>query len=229
MTPSLILDLALAAILLAFAISGIRQGFVRSLCSLLAVFVAFFGALFLAKTLAPAAAEVATPYVLPAIVERLEGKDTKIPSRDYSAQENDALLENLGLPEAWTRLIQENFATQDAEQEPFTSPSQTLANYILEILSYGVVFIVSFVLLLILWAILTRTLDLVAKLPVLNFFNRSLGALLGIVKGLLFLLILRWVLCDLTGQVSPALVEQTYLYQWLSAFLAGTPLSGRFL
>lgn len=229
MTPSLILDLVLAAILLVFAISGIRQGFVRALCSLLAVFVAFFGALLLAKTLAPTAAEIATPYLLPAIVERLEGKDTEIPSRDFSAQENDTLLENLGLPEAWTQIIQQNFASRDTAQEPFISPSQTLASYILEILSYGVVFIVSFVLLLIVWAILTRTLDLVAKLPVLNFLNRSLGAVLGLVKGLLFLLILRWVLCDLTGQVSPELVEQTYLFQWLSAVLADTPLGYRLL
>ena len=225
MTPSLILDLVLAAILLSFAISGIRQGFVRALCSLLAVFVAFFGALFLAKLLAPTAAEIAAPYALPSIVERLEGKDAQIPSRDFSAQENGDLLENLGLPEAWTQIIQQNFANRDAAQEPFMSPSQTLANYILEILSYGVVFIAAFVILLIIWTILTHTLDLVAKLPVLNFLNRSLGALLGLVKGLLFLLILRWVLCDLTGQVSPELVEQTYLYQWLSA----TPIGPWFL
>ncbi|MBP1758985.1 MAG: hypothetical protein H6Q61_1234 [Firmicutes bacterium] len=224
MTPSLILDLVLAAILLSFAISGIRQGFVRSLCSLLAVFVAFFGAVFLAKTLTPYVAEIAAPHALPAIVERLEGKDVEIPSRDFSAQETGTLLENLGLPEAWTRIIQQNYAQQNIEQEPFASPSQVLAGYILNILTYGAVFVASFLILLMIWAILTRTLDLVAKLPVLNFLNRSLGALLGIAKGLLFLLILRWVLCDLTGQVSPEIVEQTYLFQLLSSFLAGTPL-----
>lgn len=227
MSIPILLDIVIIAILLCFVAGGIRLGFIRALCSLLAVFVAFFGAFFLAKYLTPVAVQIATPYALPSIVEKLEGEEAA-PSRDFSEQETKTLLQNLGLPDSWSRIIEKNYSAQETDTPAFTSPSQMLANYILKIIITGALFLLSFIILLILWAILSRTLDLVAKLPVLNFCNRTLGAVIGLLKGLVLLLVLRWVLCDLTEVISPELVENTLVFQWLSLLLSYSKLN-RFL
>ncbi len=221
MSIAWLLDLAIAGIVLFFVLSGMKEGFVRSLCSLLSLVVAFYSALFLSTYLAPVAATIAEPYALPAIVEKLEG-DT--PSRDFESQTASALLENLHLPKSWIGIIERNYESNDTEAQPFTSPSELLAGYILRILCYIALFIVSFFLVLLLWAVITKTLDLVAKLPVLHVCNRTLGAILGAIKALLCLLLLRWFFCDITGLLSVELVANTWLFRWLSDFLEGTRL-----
>ncbi len=233
MTPSLILDLVTVSILLLFAALGIRMGFVRALCSFLAVFVAFFGAVFLARTLTPALTELVSPYALPSIVERLEGsaKSSSLTDAPSDSAEGSALLPETpvllpaGLPDAWNAIIQSQTAEAEGLRQPFTSPSQAIAASILRIIVFGALFLLSFLLLLLIWTLLSRSLDLISKLPVLNFCNRTLGAALGLIKGLLLLLVLRWALCDLTGFLPAAFVEESLVFRWLSQALSSFPLS----
>lgn len=221
MTTSLILDIVTIAILLCFVIGGLHAGFVRTLCSLLAVFVAFFGAAFLTKHITPYLVDSITPYALPSIVKKLETSETP-PSRDPDEAETQQLLRELGLPEGWSTIIAENY-DQEESSPSFTSPSQILAGYILHLIIYGVVFLLLFAILLILWSFLSRALHLVARLPVLSFFNGTLGAALGFLQGVLVLLILRWALCDLAGLVSPQLENRTHVFQLLGAMRAHLP------
>jgi len=215
MTFPLLLDLAIALILLIFAIRGVKQGFVRALCSFLAVFIAFFGAIFITKTLTPLAIDVAAPHVLPAIVQRVEAQPIPLPTQDFSAQETSLILQKIGLPETWGQLIAMLQASPDTVQTAASSPSQLFAAFLLKIIASAVIFILSFVLLLLLWSLISRSLDLVARLPVLNFCNRILGAVLGIAKGLIFLLLLRWVLFDMLGLIPLSAIEATYSYHYL--------------
>lgn len=217
----LILDGVLALLLLLFVISGIRQGFVLSLCSFLAVFVALFGAVMITKYTAPLVTDFAAPHFLPSIVEKVEDTSPEISSRGPTAEALPPLLEHLGLPESWMDMVVRVYqGDQEETRPPFTSPSQMIAKSILEIAVAAGLFILSFILLLILWKIVSKALDLVTKLPVLNFCNRLLGALLGLLKGLLLLFILRWLFCDFLGLVPAGLIEETYLFQFLSfAFL----------
>jgi uncharacterized membrane protein required for colicin V production len=212
----MMIDLAVLVILLFFVIRGVQQGFVRALCSFLAVFVAFFGALYLSKQLTPVATDLLAPQILPSIIEKLESGSEPQTSQDLTSQETGLLLKKIGLPEAWSRLILQANSSADEEQPTLTSPSQILASYILNIILSAAIFVVSFLLLLLLWLILSRSLDLMAKLPILNFCNRTLGALFGLCKALIFLLILRWLLCDWLGQIPSDLLDRTWSFQILS-------------
>ncbi|MDF2838659.1 MAG: hypothetical protein K0S60_362 [Evtepia sp.] len=220
MDVPILLDIAVLIILLFFTIRGIQHGFVRALCSFLAVFVAFFGALVISKQLTPMASEFLAPQILPSIVKHLEKDSVPEPTSDLSTQETTIILKKIGLPETWSRMIQQANSAADQKQIATTSPSQLFASYILNIIVSAAIFILSFLLLLLTWLFFSRSLDLLAKLPVLNFCNRILGALFGLCKGVIFLLVLRWLLCDLMGQIPPELLGRTQSYQILSYLFA---------
>lgn len=219
----LILDIAVIVILLFFVVRGTRQGFVRALCSFLAVFVALFGAIYLSKHLTPVATDFLAPKILPSIVRQLEKSSDPDPSQDLNSEETTLLLKKIGLPQVWNRLIMQANSSTDREQTT-SSPTELLASYILNIILSAAVFIVGFLLILLLFFILSRSLDLVAKLPILNFCNRTLGAILGLCKGVIILLILRWLLCDLLGQIPPELLARTWTFQILSSVFSNVHL-----
>ena len=226
MPTFLIIDLAILLILAIFIGLGVRKGFVLSLCSFLAIFVAFFGAAFLAKSLAPTFADLCSPHASPAIVEKLESNATTAPE-NLSPEETGALLTGAGYPEGWAGMIQKLYTPQIGQSG--ISPLNILADYILELILYGIIFIVSFILLLVVWFIFSHTLNLVTKLPVLNFCNRSLGAVFGVLQGLLVLVLLFWILFDLTETLPLHLANQSYLISWSSMLLENTYLGDALL
>lgn len=59
------------------------------------------------------------------------------------------------------------------------------------------------------WTLLCRGLHLVAKLPVLHFLNKALGGVLGLVKGILILMVIRWVL-DLLAWIPPEVAVESW-------------------
>ena len=79
---------------------------------------------------------------------------------------------------------------------------------------------------LILWLILCHTLNLVAKLPGLHLLNKLLGGLLGLIKGLLLLMVARWILCDLLGWIPASIVAESRLLLLLSSFSIFSLLGG---
>ena len=81
-------------------------------------------------------------------------------------------------------------------------------------------FLVSFALVLLLWLLLSRVLDLACKLPVLSTLNHWSGAALGLVKGGLIVFILCWLLRG--SLISQEAVEGTVLLRF---FCTHTPLS----
>ena len=79
---------------------------------------------------------------------------------------------------------------------------------------------------LILWLILCHTLNLVAKLPGLHLLNKLLGGLLGLIKGLLLLMVARWILCDLLGWIPASIAAESRLLPLLSSFSIFSLLGG---
>lgn len=65
------------------------------------------------------------------------------------------------------------------------------------------------------WTALCHILDLVAKLPGLNFINKLLGGVLGLVMGILILLVAQWALVDLLGWIPPEVAAQSRVLPWL--------------
>lgn len=224
-----IYDAAVLAVLLLFVWLGYRKGLVLTLCSLLAVFVAFIGASILSNALAEPVAKAIEPVVASSIHDTVTSYYQRSPAENTSTEEDDwlaqlpidELLEPLKESKAFQGFadaFQE--AVDDGVADAAAHAAQALAHFMAVQIARTVIFAVAFFAVLIAWSILSHTLDLVARLPVLYTANRWGGGAVGLVKGTLVVFIAVWLLRD--SYIPPAAVEQTYL---LKFFCTVSPLS----
>ena len=87
--------------------------------------------------------------------------------------------------------------------------------------AYAVVYVVSFLLLLILLRLALTPLHLFTKLPVVHGVNAVLGGALGLVKGALLLFLVVWALQKWQLFITPEMVEKSFL---LKFFAANSPM-----
>jgi len=78
-------------------------------------------------------------------------------------------------------------------------------------------FFLSFFLILLVWRLVSHILDLACKLPVLRTLNGVGGLVIGLLKGILFLLVLVWLL-SLLDVIPAEQAQQTYLYRYFLNF-----------
>lgn len=225
----LIADGLVLAVLLIFACIGARRGLILSLCGLLAFVVAFLGASFAARTLSPAVADALEPRFAAAIEEQLnesirqqaEAGEAAVLSPDDVPLEGvlDALRE-MGFYETLINTVDR--AVESGMTAVAASAAAAVAAAIAQSAAYLILFLLGFFLILLAWRLLSRALDLVARLPGLHFLNKTGGALFGLVQGCIILFVAAWLL-QFFGQMLPReLVEQTVL---LKFFMTTNPFS----
>lgn len=229
----LIFDLVIAILLVLAVFQGYRRGFVLTLCGFLAVFVAFFGATILSNALAEPVSHAITPVIenqiSNSIHETLEEQgyqfeepqpgheeETPAPEDQFSLDQILNMMKDSALIQSFSDAIRG--AVNEGVVEVTTSAAQTIASYIARELARMVLFLISFVLVLVAWTLLSRALDLAFRLPVLSTLNHWSGAAVGLLKGGVLLFIACWLLRELF----PAeVVEQSYL---LKFFCTTNPL-----
>lgn len=210
MTSPVLIDVILLATLLFFVLMGAKRGFILTLCSLVAVVVALVGANLAADTLSPKVADAIRPRLEQAIQESLEEKALEV---GMSAADMDVLAvlkEKGGLYEWAADAVGDVLHSSDLIPSAASIAANTAAA-LAQQLARGLIFLVAFLLVLLAWTLLSHALDLVAKLPGINGLNRTLGAALGFLKGLVVLYLASWVLCTLTGFIPPETAEKTRL------------------
>lgn len=222
-------DVMIAAVLLFFLWRGYRRGFVLTLCSLLAVFVALIGAFILSNALAEPAAKAVEPIVHQRIQASLTEaiRQTEFIAADGGVAETPeeiALAGVIGhlkesdLFQGFADAFQK--AVDSGVAEVTSNAAQTLAHFVAVQIARMVIFVIAFAAVLIAWFFFSHTLDLVAKLPVLNTVNQWAGGAVGLCKGALIVFIAVWLL---RGSYIPLeAVEETYL---LNFFATVSPLS----
>lgn len=225
----LIADGLVLAVLLIFACIGARRGLILSLCGLLAFVVAFLGASFAARTLSPVVADALEPKFAAAIEEQLnesirqqaEAGEAAVLSPDDVPLEGvlDALRE-MGFYETLINTVDR--AVESGMTAVAASAAAAVAAAIAQSAAYLILFLLGFFLILLAWRLLSRALDLVARLPGLHFLNKTGGALFELVQGCIILFVAAWLL-QFFGQMLPReLVEQTVL---LKFFMTTNPFS----
>ena len=225
----LIADGLVLAVLLIFACIGARRGLILSLCGLLAFVVAFLGASFAARTLSPVVADALEPKFAAAIEEQLnesirqqaEAGEAAVLSPDDVPLEGvlDALRE-MGFYETLINTVDR--AVESGMTAAAASAAAAVAAAIAQSAAYLILFLLGFFLILLAWRLLSRALDLVARLPGLHFLNKTGGALFGLVQGCIILFVAAWLL-QFFGQMLPReLVEQTVL---LKFFMTTNPFA----
>jgi uncharacterized membrane protein required for colicin V production len=223
-------DLVLLAALLAFALWGAHRGMILTLCSLLAVLVAFVGASLASTLLTDRVAQAIEPRITAAIEARLEEavqntRDDEPEESGADAQPDDkttlsgvlSLLEELRLPRGLIASVRAS--VESTLDQAVTGAAAQVGAALARSLASPLIFLAAFVVILLLWRLLGRTLDLVAKLPGLRLLNRAGGFVFGALRGAVLLYACGWVASRLWGDLLPAdVLERTRLLQ---VFLSG--------
>ena len=108
-------------------------------------------------------------------------------------------------------------AVEDGAILVVTTASAAIAEYLAHQISRTGLFFLTFFLIVVVWSLLSRALDLVCRLPVLRSFNEIGGMLLGLVKGVCILLAVV-ALVTLLGIVPEEVASQTFLYRHFMNF-----------
>ena len=232
----LMFDAVIVAVVLLFVLMGRRRGFVLTLCGLLAVFVAFIGASLLSELLSAPVAQLVQPVIESGITEILQQSidpgqwQLELPAPDASTLEGaQSLLPQLPLEQALAALegtqLHRMFgqslqnALAAGALEMVSTAAAAIAAYLAKELARMVLFLISFVVVLLAWTLLSHALDLAFRLPVLSSINRFMGGAVGFVKGVLVVFIAVWLL---KGYLPPEAAEQTFL---LKFFCENSPWS----
>ena len=211
MTISLSFDIAIAAILLLCLIVGGVRGFISSLLSVLILSAALLGSAILANTLADPVSSWLTPRVEQYMLDRLtDGRSDEAVSA-AAASDNAALAELVDF-DAITGIAKR---AMDSAVEAGKNMLEGAVTGMIRSLAYGVLFLLSFLVLTLLLRLITSPLRLAERAPVLGTLNRLAGAALGLCLGVLGMFaaasVLQW-----TGLVDAATLRDTYLLKYFT-------------
>ena len=231
---NLVLDLLTIAVIALFALLGWHKGLVLTLCGVLVVFVAYFGATYVSETFSSNIAALIQPSIqnrLDLVVEQALTSDDEpshtllLPAPDTGDQEEDpdaASLEQVMAALRRSPILTGMYesvaqAISDGAVKVITTASAAIAYYLAYQISRAGLFFLTFFLIVVVWSLLSRALDLACRLPVLRSFNEIGGLLLGLVKGVCILLAVVG-LVTLLGVVPEEVSAQTFLYRHFMNF-----------
>lgn len=238
----LIFDLVIVLLLALAVWRGYRKGFILTFCGFLAIFVALVGATVVSNVLAQPVSQAISPMIessiQQAVVEKLQSPDSSAPAGSQSPalpdssqdSSQESPIPDVPLQEILDLLKQSPLyrgfadALQSAVNAGMVSATANativISEYIAGQVARIVLFVVSFVLILIVWFFISHALDLAFKLPVLSSLNRWGGGALGLLKGGLLIYIACWLL---KGSFLPQeAIQSTYL---LHFFCTSSPLT----
>ena len=224
MTTAVIIDAIVVVVLLAFAIWGARQGLVRALAGLVMVIVALVGAGRIAATFSGPAARLAAPVIQKHITSRVEEamavQTDSTPEEVGEEPRVEDLLVLLGLDED----VRGSLAEQAEEQirDAGASIVSAVVESMVGSVAYGVLFILSFLALLLMLHVLVGAMDLVMKLPLLHGLNTLGGGALGLIEGTLVLFLAVWAARRLGISFETEALAEAHI---LRIFTTNTPLS----
>ena len=207
---SAIVDSILLIVIFVMILAGIKNGFVRCVLSIVAFTLAFAAAVFLSE---PAAQTVYDNFAKEPIESAIAESITDTGTAQTAADSTQAAIDSL--PEAVvsaasslgidvSQLAEQagsiNLNTSDMAAELTDKVARPIALAVLKVLAFAVIFLILNLVLQIAVSVISRLFDL----PVLKTFNRTLGGVLGAVKGLLLVTVLAILLDASTAFVANA-------------------------
>lgn len=220
-TPAIILDALLVAVVILTVLHYVRKGFLAGLLDLVGNLAALLVAWLVAGKLSPTVFE---NFFRSGFIDRIA--DAISSQGGASAM---AVLQNFEgvlpaqLLEQLTQSLQQILAS-DTPDIAVQIVENVIAPLVVPMISV-VVFFVAFALCQLLVKLLVTILANVNRIPLVGSVNRGLGVVVGLAAGVInvvLLLCLVWALLVITGGSLPVLNEQTlsgsYLYQFFSAY-----------
>lgn len=185
--------IVVAAILLGCMLNGRRKGLIKTIFSLFSVIVA----LLLTTVVAPVISaqlqsnESLMSYVEDKVELAMDGYLDAAGEEAEGDSGQDELLHNLPLPKAVRDMLVANKTKESYEALAVDNLQAYVVKYVTGVVINAGTFIVVFLVINLALIILAHVLDIISKLPVLNALNKTGGAIIGLVEGLLLV----WILC----------------------------------
>ena len=205
-----IIDLVLLGILVICVWNGYKKGIIMGVGGILCIIVAVYGANLLANTFSYDVVPALKPFANGYTEGIIGGKDSAVmkhmgwDGKDQSVEDllaaNPARREEfcrecylvLGIDESAANVMANRAVTYATET---ASPVRTAVGQVLcETVSYVACFILAFLLIIIILTVIGNLPNLSYKLPRLDLVNDIAGAVLGLVTGLMFCVLLVWAL-----------------------------------
>ena len=206
------LGIVVAGILLFLFCIGYRRGFIKEIVSTFFVVLAIGIVWFINPYVNNFIRENTPVYenVQNTCSEFVAEQVTEISTPDKSQQES--IIDNLALPELLKNEIEKNNTAEVYSYLAVNTFAEYVSGYLAMAVVNGISFVVSFILATLLIRILSYALNIIASLPVIRGVNKAAGALVGLVKGVLFIwvaFVILTVLCNTgVGQMCMELVEK---------------------
>lgn len=201
-------DIAIVLILAFFAWRGAKKGLILMLCSFAGIFVAFFGARFVSTQFYEPVANIIEPPIYQSIVGiGTENTQTAAFSNSDAAVDTYSLEELLNdmkeseLFTGFSQFLEEAVNSNTVQQSTGSTAAKAMSQYLSLLVSKVILFAAAFLLILLIWFLIGRALDLAFHLPILSTVNRLGGLVLGLGKAALLVVVLVW-LCQLAGWIS---------------------------
>ncbi|AMJ39969.1 CvpA family protein [Anaerotignum propionicum] len=181
----LLLDAAVIILILVFAGIGYHKGFVMEALSFLPMLAAMIAVKFLTPVMGVLLRK--TPFfgTLANSIGKSMQLDTVIGNAAMHTQTE--IIQNMHLPDFLKDALLENNNPVIYNLLDVQGLKEYIAGFLANVCINIVSVIIVFVVVLFLARFLLKALNLVSKLPILNFFNRSCGLLVGGIKGLFWI------------------------------------------
>lgn len=186
------LVIAVAAVLVVFALKGRKVGFIKTIFSIFSIIIAIV------------VSSALSPYVSKAlrtndkfynyINERVEDViNLKVEDKDKTTVSEQAeAISKLSLPESIKKNLLENKNNSEVYKALQVDTFKEYVNgYITTIAINAIAFIITYLVVTILLFAVCVALNIISKLPIINGLNKTAGLLVGLFEGLLVI----WMLC----------------------------------
>lgn len=202
--------LLVLAIILVNGLIGMKKGLIKVVFSMVSMFLAMVLTALISPTVTGMLSNNDTiyTYVSDKVEQMVDANEEQVDSSN-----EDSFIENLRLPKSIKENLVEN---RDKGMSNFKGYiTESISKIILKAAGFVLTFIVSLILI---W-VLSKVLDIISKLPVLNQINKSAGLIAGLVHGL----ILVWIFFAIItvfggtgfGQSALAAVEESVILSFV--------------
>ncbi len=210
----IIVDIVAVFILIFSALRGKKRGIIKTLAGIIVVFLAFSFAGHVANITTPYLAE---KYVSPRITATiLPESETVVEAKDTNPGEIADIFLKLGIPEDFVTDALDDFS--DSLSRDVKAMTTKLSQSIAYKITYAVSFVVYFIILLLLLSLIFKLVNVIARIPGINFVNKTLGFLFGLIFGYLLIIALSYIMLKLKIFITDDIIAKTYVLSFITNF-----------
>ena len=194
MVPYIAIDIVIVLVMVFFAWRGAKKGLILTLFGMLGLVVAILGARLVSNVLCDPIAEIIRPGICQALENLQQDAMYSIGSDLNLDPSVESLVELLRERNIFPQLVSllEISLSGEAISSTVGSAVEILASHLAQLAARVVLFIAAFLVILLVWFLISHILDLTFKLPILSTVNTIGGLALGLLKAVVIVVILVW-------------------------------------